>query len=50
MPVGDLHDLIVSYYLAYVKVTETTATKITIDTTGQADDNSKIFWYEERRK
>ena len=41
----------VSYYLAHVKVTETAATKITIDTTGQADDdNSKIFWYEERRK
>ena len=41
----------VSYYLAHVKVTETAATKITIDTTGQADDdNSKIFWYEEQRK
>ena len=40
----------VSYYLAHVKVTESAATKIMIDTTGQGDDNSKILWHEERRK
>ena len=51
IPVSDLHDPMVSYYLAHVKVAETAATKIIIDTTGQADDdNSKIFWYEKRRK
>ena len=40
----------VSYYLAHVKVTETATTKITINTTGQANDNSKIFWYEKQGK
>ena len=39
-----------SYYLAHVKVAESAATKIMIDTTGQGDDNSKVLWYEERRK
>ena len=50
LPVSDLHDLMASYYLAHVKVTESAATKIMIDTTGQGDDNSKIPWHEERRK
>ena len=47
LPVSDLHDLMASYYLAHVNVTESAATKIMIDTTGLGDDNSKILWYEE---
>ena len=50
IPTSDLHDLMVSYYSAHVKVTESTATKISIDTIGQGDDTSNILWHEERRK
>ena len=51
LPATDLHDLMTSYYLAHVKVNESEATKITINITGQGDDdNTKIIWYEERRK
>jgi len=51
LPATDLHDLMTSYYLAHVKVNESEATKITINTTGQGDDdNTKIIWHEERRK
>ena len=44
IPTSDLHDLMVSYYSAHVKVTESTATKITIDTVGQGDDTSNLLW------
>ena len=50
IPTSDLHDLMISYYSAHVKVTESTATKISIDTIGQGDDTSNILWHEERRK
>ena len=33
-----------SYYLAHVKVTESAATKIMIDATGQGGENSKKYF------
>ena len=39
-----------SYYSAHVKVTESTSTRITVDTVGQGDDTSSMLWHEERRK
>ena len=50
IPTSDLHDLMMFYYSAHVKVTESIATKITIDTIGQGDDTNNILWHEERRK
>ena len=51
IPTSDLHeDLMVSYYSAHVKVTESTAKIITIDTIGQGNDTSNMLWHEERRK
>ena len=35
------------FYLAHVKITESTATKITIDTNGHGDDNSNILWHDD---
>ena len=39
--VSDLNELTASYYLTHVKVIESAATKIMIDTSGQGDDNSE---------
>ena len=50
IPPSDLHDLMMPYYSAHVKVTKSIATKITIDTAGQGDDTSNILWHEERKK
>ena len=50
IPTSDLHDLMMSYYSAHVKVTESTSTRITVDTVGQGDDTSSMLWHEERRK
>ena len=47
IPTSDLYDLMVSYYSAHVKVTEAAVTKITVNTTGQGDDNSNVLWHEE---
>ena len=50
IPTSSLLDLIMSYYSAHVKVTESNSTKIAIETVGQGADTSNMFWNEERRK
>jgi len=45
IPPKDMHNLMVSYYSANIKITEVTATKLSIDT---ADQGESVLWYEER--
>jgi len=47
IPPKDLHSLMMSYYSANIKVTEATATRLSI---GTADQGESVVWYEERRK
>jgi len=47
IPPKDLHSLMMSYYSAKIKVTEATATRLSIDT---VDQGESVVLYEERRK
>jgi len=47
LPPKDLHSFMMSYYSGSIKVTEATATRLSIST---IDQGESVVWYEERRK
>ena len=47
---ANLHDVMIKYYEANIKVTEASAEQITISTMGQSTGEFEQKWHEERRK